>query len=152
MQQSYLVIMKDKPEAKVALKFAARRAAKTDRKVEVLAVVEPAEFAPFGGVQAAMEEEERHRLEALIASFIGQLVEETGIEPELTVRQGEPIPVIREVLAERNDIVALVLGAAPGENPGPIVTHFTGEGAGDLPCPVLLVPGGMDEETIESLS
>ena len=42
--------------------------------------------------------------------------------------------------------------AAPGSNPGPIVKHFTGEGAGDLPCPVLLVPGGLTDERLEELS
>ncbi|MBW0144461.1 universal stress protein [Sphingomicrobium clamense] len=149
--QTYLVIMKDAPEAKVALRFAARRAAKTDRAVEVLAVVEPQEFVQWGGVQAAMEEEERVRLEAQIASLIGQLVEETGTAPKLTVKQGDPIKAIRERIAE-GDIAALVLGAAEGANPGPIVKHFTGEGAGDLPCPVLLIPGAMTDEQVESLS
>lgn len=152
MPQTYLVIMKDAAEAKVALRFAARRAAKTGRGVEVLAVIEPQEFVSWGGVQAAIEEEERQRLETHIASFIGQLVEETGMEPVLTVRQGDPVEAIRDRIADNGGIAALVLGAAPGANPGPIVKHFTGEGAGDLPCPVLLIPGGLSDEQVEALS
>ncbi|MBB3764299.1 nucleotide-binding universal stress UspA family protein [Sphingomicrobium lutaoense] len=152
MSNTYLVIMKEAPEARLALRFAARRAAKTDRKVEVLAVVEPQDFAAWGGVQAAMEEEERLRLEATIASTVGELVEETGVKPKITVRSGDSIKVICKEIAERDDVAALVLGAAPGANPGPIVKYFTGEGAGDLPCPVLLIPGGMDDDRIEELS
>ncbi|WP_260482444.1 universal stress protein [Sphingomicrobium flavum] len=152
VEHRYLVIMKEAPEARVALRFAARRAAKTDRSVEVLAIIEPQNFAAFGGVQAAMEEEERLRMEATIASTVGELIEETGIKPHITIRSGDSIKIIGKEISERNDIAALVLGAAPGENPGPIVKYFTGEGAGNLPCPVLIIPGVLDDERIELLS
>ena len=152
MPQTYLVIVTDAPEAKVALRFAALRAQKTDRGVEILAIGERQDFAAWGGVQAAMEEEERLRVEAMIAASVQEIIDATGIKPTITVKQGEAIKVIAGEINEREDIAALVLGAAPGSNPGPIVKHFTGEGAGDLPCPVLLVPGGLSDERLEELS
>ena len=39
--RTYLVVIDDSAEARVALRFAARRALKTGGSVEVLAVVEP---------------------------------------------------------------------------------------------------------------
>ena len=39
MARTYLVVIDDSPEARVALRFAARRASKTDGEVDVLAVV-----------------------------------------------------------------------------------------------------------------
>ena len=48
----YLVIMDETAEARVALRFASRRAAKTDGMVHILALVPPQEFVAFGGVQA----------------------------------------------------------------------------------------------------
>jgi len=45
-----------------------------------------------------------------------------------------------------------VLGAAPKGAPGLLVTHFAGQDAGSLPCPVMVIPGGLDRETIERLS
>ena len=47
---------------------------------------------------------------------------------------------------------ALVLGAAPEGGPGPLVTHFSGAGAGQLPCPLYVIPGSLDEATIDRLS
>ena len=41
MARTYLVVIDDSPEARVALRFAARRAAKTGGEVDILAVVEP---------------------------------------------------------------------------------------------------------------
>ncbi|MEO8141432.1 MAG: universal stress protein, partial [Sphingomicrobium sp.] len=48
-KRTYLVVIDDSAEARVALHFAARRAAKTDGAVEVLAVVEPQDFVQWGG-------------------------------------------------------------------------------------------------------
>ncbi|WP_343343559.1 universal stress protein [Sphingomicrobium sp. XHP0239] len=152
MDQTYLVIVNESDEARVSLRFVAKRAQKTDRGVEVLAIVEPQGFVQWGGVQAAIEEEDMHRVEAAIAATVGEIVETSGIKPTITIRQGDPIKVIKEMIENRDDIAALVLGAKAGTNPGPIVKHFTGEGAGDLPCPVLLVPGGLSDERIEILA
>ena len=152
MDQNYLVIVNESEESRVSLRFCAKRAVKTDRGVEVLAIVAPQEFVSWGGVQAALEEEEMHRIESAIAASVGEIVEASGIKPTITIKQGDPIKVIKEMIAERDDLAALVLGAAPGHNPGPIVKHFTGEGAGDLPCPILLVPGGLSDERVELLA
>ena len=67
-KRTYLVVIDDSAEARVALHFAARRAAKTDGAVEVLAIVEPQDFVQWGGVQAAIEEEQRLRIEASVAA------------------------------------------------------------------------------------
>ena len=58
-KRTYLVVVDDSAESRVALRFAARRAAKTGGLVEVLGIVEPQDFVQFGGVQAAIEEEQR---------------------------------------------------------------------------------------------
>ncbi len=53
----YLVIMDETDEARVALRFASRRAAKTGGAVHILALVPPQDFVAFGGVQATIEQE-----------------------------------------------------------------------------------------------
>lgn len=150
--RTYLVVIDETPEAEIALRFAARRAVKTGGSVQILALIPPAEFVQWGGVQAAIEEEARIRAEALVASAAGTLVEESGLRPSITVRQGEAVPVIREVLAENDGIAALVLGAAASGAPGPLVAHFAGADAGKLPCPVMIIPGSLSPEAIDRLS
>src|SRR4051812_12913702 len=122
--QSFLVVMDESAEARVAMRYAARRAATTGSSVELLAVVPPSEFVQWGGVQAAMEEESNLRAEAMLLQAAREIEEELGIQASILVRQGEPDRVITELLKERETITRLVLGAAAEGGPGPLVNHF----------------------------
>ncbi|MBB5686130.1 universal stress protein [Sphingobium boeckii] len=150
--RTYLVVVDETAEAEIALRFAARRAAKTGGAVEILTLIPPAEFLQWGGVQATIEEEARLRAEALVAGAAGTLMEESGIRPTITVKQGEPVAVVRAVLAENEGIAALVLGAAASGAPGPLVAYFAGADAGTMPCPVMIIPGSLTLEAIDRLS
>ena len=150
--RTYLVVIDDSPEARVALRFAARRAAKTDGRVEVLAVVEPQDFVQWGGVQAAIEEEQKLRIEGIVSGAVGEIMDEAGVRPSIVIRTGEPTKVVREFIGSREEVAALVLGAAANGSPGPLVAHFTGNDAGKLPCPVMIIPGSLSEERLEQLS
>src|SRR4051795_5369694 len=112
-KRTYLVVVDDSAEARVALSFAARRAAKTSGKIEVLGIVEPQDFVQFGGVQAAIEEEQRLRIEGVVSSAIGEILDESGVDAQIIIRQGEAVRTVREFIGEREEIAALVLGAAP---------------------------------------
>ena len=150
--RTYLVVVDESPESAVALRFAARRAVKTNGGVEVLALVEPQEFAPWGGVQATIEEEAKERAEALVQGAAGTLIAESGLQPHLTVRMGDGPRIVREMIAANPEIAALVLGAAATGSPGPLVTHFAGTDAGALPVPLMIVPGSLDRDGIDRLS
>jgi hypothetical protein len=147
-----MVVVDDNDESRAALRFAARRAAKTGGSVEILALVPQQEFVQWGAVQATLEEEARLRAEAMVAQAASSLIEDTGIMPAITVRQGDPVAVVRELLAEQPHVAALVLGAAAAGNPGKLITHFAGTDAGLLPCPLMIVPGSLDDEAIDRLS
>lgn len=150
--RTYLAVIDDKPEARTALRFAARRAAKTKGAIAILALVPTAEFVQWSGVQAAMEEEERLRVEGLVTEAAGALMKETGLKPDIIVRQGDPVEVVREILDKRGDVAALVLGAAAEGGPGPLVAHFAGTAAGSMRCPVMIIPGALSDEALDRLS
>jgi nucleotide-binding universal stress UspA family protein len=103
-------------------------------------------------VQAAIEEEQRLRIEASVAAAVGEIMDAAGIQPHIIVRSGEPVQVVRTLIGTRDEIAALVLGAAPSGNPGPLVSNLTGNDAGKLPCPVMIIPGSLPSERIEKLS
>lgn len=147
----YLVIIDETEEAHVAMRFAARRAAKTGGAVHLLALVPKQAFNAFGGVQATIEEEARDRAEVLAHSAAGELMSESGQTPRITVRVGDGKAVIKQYLEDHPEVAALVLAAAPEGGPGPLVTHFS-NAAGSLPCPLFIVPGGLDDDTLDSLS
>lgn len=150
--RTYLVVIDETDESESALRFAARRAAKTGGGVQILAVVAQSEFVQWGGVQATMEEEARAHAEALVTSAAGTLVEEAGVRPSITVRTGDPVKLVREALAANPNVAALVLGVAANGGPGSLVAHFTGAEAANLPCPLMLIPGSLTREALDRLS
>jgi len=150
--RSYLVVVDESAEARVALRYAARLAARSGGRVDILAIVSPQEFVQWGGVQAAMEEEARLRAEAMGLQAASALDEEGEVERAVIVRQGEPVKAIAELLRERDDIAALVLAAPAEGGPGPLVAHFAGPVAGTLPCPLIVVPGRLDDVVLDRLS
>jgi nucleotide-binding universal stress UspA family protein len=151
-KRTYLVVVDDSAESRVALRFAARRAAKTGGLVEVLGIVEPQDFVQFGGVQSAIEEEQRLRIEGVVSAAVGEILDESGLEANIFIRQGEVVKSVRDYIAGRDEIAALVLGAAPSGSPGPLIVNFTGHDAGQLPCPVMIIPGSLSDERLEQLS
>ncbi len=150
--RTYLVVIDETEEAKKALLFASRRAVKTGGGLIILALEPPSSFFAFGSAQATMEDEARARAEALVNSAAGTIFEESGIRPSITVRKGKGADVVRELIEENHDIAALVLATAASGAPGPLVSHFTGQNAGKLACPVMIIPGSLTAEKIENLS
>lgn len=150
--RTYLVVMDDTQEAEVALHYAARRAAGTGGTVEILAIVPPQEVVEWGAVQEAMAEEARLRAEARVAAASGEMMEQSGIRPSITVRQGTPVRALTDFLKERADISVLVLAAASDGAPGPLIAHFGGAAAGNLPCPLVIVPAKLDRDTLDRVT
>jgi Universal stress protein family len=149
--RTYLVIIDETPEAEIALRFAARRAAKTGGAVEILALVEPQQFVAWGAVQAAIEGEALDHAQELVTKAAGSLMEELGAYPTIHVKQGDAIAMIRETLGANPEIGALVLGAAASGAPGPLVSHFASD-TGALPCPLMIIPGSLSVEALDRLS
>ena len=68
------------------------------------------------------------------------------------VKQGEPIKAVSALIAERDDLGALVLAAAVEGGPGPLISHFAGAAAGSLPCLLIIVPAALDEDSLDRLA
>lgn len=147
----YLAVLDQTPEARVAIRFAARRAARTGGALQILAIVPPTEFVAFGGVQAAIEEEARAQADQLVQAATAEVMGESNLRPSVTIRSGDAVALVDEVLAGDRQIVALVLGAAAAGDPGPLTTHFAAR-AGQLPCPLMIIPGALDTATLDRLT
>ncbi|MGY6551882.1 MAG: universal stress protein [Erythrobacter sp.] len=137
--RTFLVIIDESDEASAALRFAAGEAAACGGGVHLLALVAQQSFSAFGAVQATIEAEARDRAEMLAHGTAGNLLAESGIMPTISVKVGSSQKIVSEYLAAHPETAALVLGAAKGSNPGPLVTHFSGI-AGNLPCPLFIIP------------
>lgn len=143
--RTFLVIIDESEEATSALRYAARRAVAVGGAVHLLALVPQQNFSAFGAVQATIEEEARDRAEMMAHGVAGNLLAESGIMPTISVKIGQGQKIVSEFLAEHPEVAALVLGAATGAAPGPLVAHFS-SAAGNLPCPLYIIPADYDED------
>ncbi|MBL3568690.1 universal stress protein [Rhodovulum sulfidophilum] len=149
--RKFLVVLDDSRECLNAMRFAALRAAKTGGGVQILSVIAPEEFNHWIGVGDLMREEARERIEAHFEVFAKWMRDRQGIDPELVIREGEAVPEILAQIREDSEIGVLVLGAGTdSKGPGPLVTQLT-RGAGSLPIPVTIVPGGLSKERLEAV-
>jgi nucleotide-binding universal stress UspA family protein len=148
---TYLVVMDRSAESRVALRFAALRASHVGARLALVHVVRPPEFMQWGGVQEAMAAEALAEAEALLASVADEAEQLAAARPATLVLHGDAASAVRDHVRGDPSIRALVLGAAPKGAPGPLISFFT-ENAGQLPCVIIIVPGGLDPERLESLT
>ncbi len=149
---TYLVVIDKCEESRVALRFAALRAGHVGARLAVIHVIPPPEFMQWAGVQDAMAAEARIEAEALLAAAADEAERLGGMRPVVIILDGDAAPVIFDHVCGDPTIRALVLGAASKGAPGPLISFFTGERAGQLPCVVIIVPGGLEAERLESLT
>ena len=150
--RKFLVVLDDTRECLNAMRFAALRAAHTGGGVTILSVIQPGDVPHFMGVADLMRQEARERIEAHFEVFAKWMRDRQGIDPQLVIREGEPVAEILGLIREDAEIGVLVLGAGTDKNgPGPLVTQMS-RSSGSLPIPITIVPGDMSKERLESIT
>ena len=150
--RKFLVVLDESTECLNAMRFAAMRAANTGGGVEVLAIIRPEEFNHWIGVGDLMRQEARENINNHFEEFAEWMRKKHDINPELVIREGEPIPEIISQVIEDTEVGVLVLGAGTSaDGPGPLVSALT-RMAGNLPVPITIVPGEMTEERLKAVS
>jgi nucleotide-binding universal stress UspA family protein len=150
--RKFLVVLDDSRECLNAMRFAAMRAAHTGGGVTILSVIPPEEFQHWMGVADLMRAEARERIEAHFEVFAKWMRDRQGVNPELVIREGDPVAEILALVKDDPQIGILVLGASHEKNgPGPLVTQMS-RNSGTLPIPITIVPGEMSKERLEAIT
>ncbi|MGH1355758.1 MAG: universal stress protein [Thalassovita sp.] len=150
--RKFLVILDDSRECLNAMRFAAMRAAKSGGGVLILSVIPPEEFNHWIGVSDIMREEARERITVHYEVFAKWMRDRQNIDPELVIREGEPVNEILAQIKEDPEIGILVLGAGVDrKGPGPLVSQLS-RSAGNLPVPITVVPGDLSKDRLEAIT
>ena len=150
--RKFLVVLDDSRECLNAMRFAAMRAARTGGGVQVLSVIPPEEFNHWIGVGTIMREEARERIQAHFEVFAKWMRDRQNIDPELVIREGEPVPEILAQIREDSEVGILVLGAGTDKKgPGPLVSQLS-KASGTLPVPITIVPGELSKERLQAIT
>lgn len=151
--RKFLCVVDGTPEARLAIRFAARRADAVRGHVALLYVIEPADSHHWLAVEAKMREEAYKEAERALYEAATIVNGTSGGRPELIIREGHPREEIAKLLTEERSISILVLGAGTGpEGPGPIISGLlAGEFGKRFPVPITIVPGGLTETEVDTL-
>lgn len=150
----FMVVVDETPECDRAVQFAARRAARTGHRLQLLAVVEEVSGDGHGlfGVEEVMRAERQHEARTMLDAAADRAMKLVGVEPELVMREGALSDQILAQIEEDRDVAILVLAAGVGKDgPGPLVASLA-RTAGAFPIPVAFVPGHLSEDEIEALA
>jgi nucleotide-binding universal stress UspA family protein len=148
-----LAVVDETPEHRLAVRYAARRAAHTGGRLAMLYVIEPAELQHFMAIEELARAEEREAAEQLLQALCEEIAPLAGAMPIVYIREGRRRDELLALIEEEPTISILVLAAGTGpEGPGPLVSHITGKAAARLRIPIAIVPGGLSLEEVDALS
>ncbi|MFV0475619.1 MAG: universal stress protein [Pikeienuella sp.] len=150
--RKFMIVIDETPECANALRFAARRAAKTGGGVVMLYVIRPEEFQHWIGVAEVMRAEARETAEERLSQLAEEVKALSGVLPEFVIREGDARDEVLAQIREDPEIGVLVLGAGiDSDGPGPLVSAMVGRLSGTLGVPVTVVPGGLSMERIDAV-
>ena len=129
-RHKFLVVVDDTPEVRAALRFATRRARNVGGGVTLLRAIAPSDSQLWAGVGEIMREEARQEAEKLLQTLADQVQRESGIVPELVIREGHT----------KDELLALINDALAGQM------------SGDLRIPITVVPGTLTDGQIDDLT
>jgi nucleotide-binding universal stress UspA family protein len=149
----FLIVVDETPEHRIAVRYAARRAAHTGGRLALLYVIEPAELQHFLAIEELAAAERREAAEQLLQELCEEIAPIAGTMPAVYIREGRRRDELLALINEEPMISILVLAAGTGaEGPGPLVSSLTGKAAARLRIPVTIVPGGLSLEQVDALS
>lgn len=153
VRRVFLVVLDSTPESAKALRYAARRARRTQGRVALLAVLEPPDFQHWMAVERLLESEERAEAETLLQDAAERARALSGQICALHLREGKRPEQLLALLEEDPDISVLVLGADAGpKGPGPLVRLLIDKMHGRFRTPVTIVPGQLSDEEIDQIA
>lgn len=152
-ERTFLCLVDSSEEFGPTLRFACARANNTGGRIALLYVIEPAEFQHWLGVGDRMQAESREEAEEMCQVVSDVVVRRTDKIPVVYIREGKAHEVIMELAEEEPNISVLVLGSSAGDDgPGPLVSHIVNKMAGKFALPITIVPGGLTDEEIDSIT
>ncbi|MDC3131687.1 universal stress protein [Pelagibacteraceae bacterium] len=150
-----LVVADNSNEMSTALEYACARSKKTGRKIIIATFIEPLEVLTTKGVTDIMKEEAREDAEMTLKKAASFVQERIGDYPALSLREGDTIEQLKELLDEEKNINVLVLAANTDSNnkdPGPIITSLVSNEITNLRIPIMIVPGNLSFEHIAQIT
>ncbi len=148
----YLVCVDQREESRVALRLACMKAKARNGAVDILHVIAPADFQTIGAIADRMREDRQKEGEALLKQIANDASAAHGVTPGMILREGPTGEEIVAAALEDHDIIMVVVGIAQDSSArGKLSSWLAGQLGSKLFTPLLMVPGNLTDQQLQSL-
>jgi len=152
VSRKFLAVSDETEECVSALLFAAMRAKAVGAGLVMLRC---ARVPGLGGWVGLDREISQDAIDSARLKAVGHanLVEDkVGLKAEIVISEEEPVDAIRKLVVDDPAIKVLILAAAPGWRPGPLVSRLAkGKPIASRPIAVTVIPGGLSDEQLTEI-
>lgn len=152
LSRKFLAVSDETEECMAALVFAAMRAKAVSAGLIVLRCARVPGIGGWIGLDRDISEDamDSARLKAL--KHIDAVEQRVGVRAELVISEDEPVDAIRTLINQDKAIKSLILAAAPGWRPGPLVSRLAkGKPIANRPVAVTVIPGELTDVELDEL-
>jgi nucleotide-binding universal stress UspA family protein len=148
----YMVCVDNREESRVALRLACMKARTRSGTVEMLHVVPPADFQTLGAVADRMREERQREGTHLLKTLAEDAFAAYGVTANILLREGSAGDEIIAAAMEDHDVIMVVIGVPKDTGGrGKLSAWLAGQLGTNLLIPLLMVPGNLTDEQLQSL-
>ncbi len=148
----FLVCVDQHNESRAALKFACLRGVTRGAIVDIIHVIPPADFQTLGAIAERMSEERRQEGEQVLKQHAAIAKNLYDITPSLILKEGGAGDEILKAIEEMGDVSVVVIGTAHhGKGRGKLAAWLAQQLGQKLFIPLLMVPGNLSDEQLQSL-
>jgi len=152
LSRKYLAVSDETDECVSALLLAGMKAKALGAGVVILRCARVPGLGGWVGLDKDISQDaiDSARLKAM--KHVDIVKEKVGITPELVVSDEEPVDAIRRLVDRDRAIKQLILAAASGWRPGPLVSRLAkGKAVSTRPIAVTVIPGGLSEDLLKDI-
>jgi hypothetical protein len=152
VSRKFLAVSDETEECMVALVFAAMRAKAVSAGLIVLRCARVPGLGGWIGLDRDISEDAMDSARIKALKHIEAVEQRVGVKAELVVSVDEPVDAIRSLVNTDKAIKSLILAAAPGWRPGPLVSRLAkGKPIANRPVAVTVIPGELTDAELDEL-
>lgn len=152
MSRKFLAVSDETDECISALLFAAMRAKAVGAGMVMLRCARVPGLGGWVGLDRDISQDAIDSARLKAVGHAGIVEGKVGVKPEILISEEEPVDAIRKLVSDDPAIKVLILAAAPGWRPGPLVSRLArGKPIASRPIAVTVIPGGMSDEELTEI-
>ena len=152
MSRKFLAVSDETEECLSALLFAGMRAKAVGAGVVVLRCARVPGLGGWVGLDKDISQDAIDSARLKAVQHVDIIANKVGIKAEIVISEDEPVDAIRELVKKDLAIKTLILAAASGWRPGPLVSRLAkGKPVANRPIAVTVIPGNLTDAQLQEI-